>query len=225
MTREEETALTHDYYRADNLASRTSLIEANLKVASIHAKKRAQFVKTVNKKEIEDRGIYHDLLGEAVKAMLTAIESRKFDVSKGVRISTFFEQVVNGDILDVLKKENLYARRHELCDFLDRENDNQKDCETDGEPVERSTAIRLVVDGQTATEFPGEENRNAAIKDLRELFETGLSAANRVLLMTGLEDDDKTDEEIGAEFGLSGNAVQKRRSRALEKLRDKMNKT
>jgi DNA-directed RNA polymerase specialized sigma24 family protein len=222
LNREEEAGLVHDYYyHTENLDSRTSLIEDNLTVASVHAKKRAARVgRKINKKEIEERVTYHDLLGDGVKVMLEALEDMKFDPIQGTRLSTFFEQVVGNGIKDSLKKENLYARRHEPCDFRDNEDDYQP-----GEPIEKTHAVRGVVDGQTATEFAGEENMAAALKDVRQLLETGLSAANRALLMTGFEDDDKTYEEIGAKFGRSGNAVQKRISWSLDKLKHKMNKS
>ena len=109
------------------------LVDANLRVASIHANKRAGL-----------RDSYNDLLGAGVKAMLKALEDGKFDPSRGTRLSTFFEYVVNGDVIDHLIKENLYSSRHALCSFLD----DHDDTPMDGEPVEKAAAVQLAVEAR-----------------------------------------------------------------------------
>ena len=153
--------------------------------------------------------------------MLEALEDGKFDPSRGTQLSTFFEQVVNGDILDHLKKENLYSRRHALCGFQD----DHDDTPMDGEPVKKAAAVQQAAEKTMALGWVGEENEIHQLNEIRQQLDHRVGDVNLLLVMTKLEDDDKTNEELGSELGISGNAYQKRYSRALEKLRSALTNT
>jgi DNA-directed RNA polymerase specialized sigma subunit len=151
--------------------------------------------------------------------MLQALMLMKFNPDQGMRVSTFFEQVVDNGIKDFLKKENLNNNRHLLADF--RDNDDHRT----GEPIERADAVRLATESTMAQELVGEDNIVDQLEEAHRLSDDCLSDANRALLKARLEGDDKTDEELGSEFDLSGNAYQKRNSRSLSKLRSALTET
>ena len=203
LTRQEERDLVRSYIDTGDIVLRRNLVDANLRVASIHAKKRAGF-----------KDSYNDLLGPGVKAMLEALEDRKFDPSRGTRLSTFFEYVVNGDVIDHLIKENLYSSRHALCSFLD----DHDDTPMDGEPVEKAAAVQLAVEAKIAEEWVGEDNMVDQLEEI-EYCVAGIEDAIDRWIINGRFYRNRTAKEIGSELGLSDGTVTRRETKALAEMK------
>jgi RNA polymerase sigma factor (sigma-70 family) len=206
QTPEEERELVLRFYDSQSDIDCTKIVEANLRIASIHANRRAGF-----------KDSYNNLLGASVLAMLKALRTGKFDPGQGTRLSTFFEHVVDSRIKDVLKKEGTYYHRHAFSDFRDNEDDH----ETDGGPIEKTDAVRLAVENKTAEEWIGEDNMVDQLEETAYHVD-GLRDALDRWIINGRYYLNRSSRELGVELGISEDTVQRRQTRALAVLRMKL---
>jgi len=137
----------------------------------------------------------------------------KFNLSQGTRLSTFFEQVVDNEIKDSSKKENIYSRRHVLSDFRDNDDDH----ETDGEPIEKANAVRLAAESKMTEEWVGDGN---VVDQLEEIAYqvAGTEDARDRWIVKGRYYLNMSNKEIGTELGLSDDTVQRRKTNVLAEL-------
>ena len=203
---EDERELVLRFYDSNSDIDCTKIVEANLMVASIHANRRAG----VNYS-------YNNLLGASVLAMLKALRKGKFDPGQGTRVSTFFEYVVDSGIKDVLKKEDIYSRRHALSDFRDNEDDDG----TDGEPIEKTDAVRLAVENKTAEEWTGQDNMVDQLEEIAYHVDGLRDAVDRWIINRRYYLN-RSSREIGDELWISDDTVQRRQTKALAEIRMKL---
>ena len=205
LTPAEERELVLRFYDSNSDIDCATMVNYNLRIASIHANRRAGFNES-----------YNNLLGASVLAMLKALRKGKFDPGQGTRLSTFFERVVDSRIKDVLKKENLYYRRHAFSDFRDNEDDG-----TDGEPIEKTDAVRLAVENKTAEEWIGEDNMVDQLEEIVYYVDGLMDGVNRWIIKCRYYLN-RSSRELGGELWVSEDTVQRRQTRALAELRMKL---
>lgn len=198
LSKDEEKSLWEKYKKNNDMAARDKIIKSNLR-----------FVASVASRYVGMGLSYPDLIAEGNHGLMKAIS--KFDYERDFKTISYSVWWIRQSILEALKKRNA-INGDELPEYQ-KEN---IDYETDNDYVVSS------VDDVYVESSDFESLKDSEQIKITSMLLNCLTQRERSVIVNyfGLENnEEKTLEEIGAEFGLTKERIRQIKECALKKLR------